>query len=52
MRGMSFWTVLALAVSVPVSAETVGGPEVLTLDDAVALALRQNRSVASAALSV
>jgi len=53
MRGMSFWTVLALAVSVTASAETVGaGPEVLTLDDAVALALRQNRSVASAALSV
>jgi outer membrane protein TolC len=50
---MSFLTVLALAVSVPASAETAAAaPEVLTLDEAVALALRQNRSLASAALSV
>jgi outer membrane protein TolC len=50
---MSFLTVLALAVSVPASAETAAAaPEVLTLDEVVALALRQNRSLASAAMSV
>ncbi|HET6897029.1 MAG TPA: TolC family protein [Vicinamibacteria bacterium] len=46
-------TVLALAVGVRASAETAAAaPEVLTLDEAVALALRQNRSLAGAAMSV
>jgi outer membrane protein len=53
MRGMSFLTVLALAAGVRASAETAAAaPEVLTLDEAVALALRQNRTLASAAMSV
>lgn len=52
MRAMWVVTVLTLTAGVPAYAETAAAPEVLRLEDAVALALRNNRNVANAAISV
>jgi outer membrane protein TolC len=52
MQRMFVLAVLTLGLAAPASSETASTPDVLTLDEAVTLALRNNRNVATAALSV